>query len=430
MKNLSVPILMLLVFPAFSCPCLALDPVIGMVAPLNNERVTITQGEQALANVGERDGIIKGDIGLVRADRGGAPSTVIARCAVTAGTYRSSVCEVINDKKEIDPGSFIFFEPIAFTDATLYPVTIAVLSHVVGPYEPYKRLRVCLYGIFDDRNAQTGLSELIMGEFARVFAQKKRIDLVDKSALKELIFYPDADTKLIEFVQKNMKTADIDALVTGTYKVTGKRIDLTVLAINREGSSRTGLFSFPLEEKYTGPLSASVWNRMAPTRIEVSTCLLTLKTMPFEPARHELGQLIREEAAGNPLVEKVLRQTAFNLLGPVEIKVKVDDEAMAISDKKEQRFTLPNGVHRVLVSFRRGYFFNESLLYTSKQEVTREALLDLTKPDNLLIEVRINPLFRADAIGLDVGERVDSRREVIKPIYKVQSEKAIEVFKN
>ena len=74
-----------------------------------------------------------------------------------------------------------------------------------------------------------------------------------------------------------------------------------------------------------------------------------------------------------------MRQTAFNFLGPVEIKVKVDDEAMAVSDKEEQRLTLPNGVHRVLVSFRRGYFFNESLLYTSQQEVTREALLDLTQ---------------------------------------------------
>ena len=84
-----------------------------------------------------------------------------------------------------------------------------------------------------------------MGEFSRVFAQKKRIDLVDKSALKGLIFYPDADKKLIEFVQKKMKTADIDALVTGAYRVTGKRIDLTVLAISKEGNSSTGFFSLP-----------------------------------------------------------------------------------------------------------------------------------------------------------------------------------------
>ena len=142
---------------------------------------------------------------------------------MTAGSYRSSVCEVIDNKKEIDPGSFIFFDPVVFTDATLYPVTIAVLSHVVESYEPYKRLRVCLYGIFDDENAKTGLSEVIMGEFSRVFGQKKRIELVDKSALKELIFYPDSEKALIEFVQKSMKTADIDALVTGAYKVTRQK---------------------------------------------------------------------------------------------------------------------------------------------------------------------------------------------------------------
>ncbi len=65
MKNVPVLILMLLAFPALSCPCFAREPVIGVIAPLNSERVTITQGEKAVATVGERDGIIKGDIGSV-----------------------------------------------------------------------------------------------------------------------------------------------------------------------------------------------------------------------------------------------------------------------------------------------------------------------------------------------------------------------------
>ncbi len=430
MKNVSVLIVTLLGLSALCRPGFALDPVIGVMAPLSNERVTITRGEKAVMNVGEKDGIVKGDVGSVRTDKGGAPSSAIAQCAVTASNYQSSVCEVVNDRKEIDPGAFIFFDPVAVTDATLYPITIATLSHVVAPYEPYKRLRVCLYGIFDENNVQTGLSGLIVGELSRVFAQKKRIHLVDKSALKGLIFYPDSDAKLIEFAQKNMKTADIDALVTGTYKVMGKRIDLTVLAIGKEGGVRVALFSLPMEERYALPLSVVVANAAEPTRIEVSTCLLTIKTMPFEPPKHEVGQLIQEESGGNPLTEMVLKQTSFNLVAPVEIKVKVDDEAVAVSDKEEQRLFLPNGVHRVLVSFRRGYFFNESLLYTSQQEVTREALLDLGRPDNLVMDIRINPSFRADAIGLDVGERVDSRREVIKPIKSVQSEKTIDVFRN
>ncbi len=429
MKNVLL-LLALLAIPALCGPCFALDPVVGVIVPLNSERVTITQGDTAVANVGERDGIIKGDIGLVRADRGGAPSTTTARCAVTAANYLSSLCELINDKREIDPGSFIFFDPVAFTDATLYPVTVAVLSHLVRPFEPHKRLRVCLYGIFDERNAQTGLSEVIVGEFGRVFAQKKRIELVDKSTLKGLIFYPDSEKTLIEFVQKNMKGADIDALVTGTYRVTGKRIDLTVVAIDKEGSSRIALFSFPLEERYASALSAIVANPADPSHVEVSTCLLSLTTRPFEPPKHELEQLILQESAGNALVERVLKQTGFNLLAPVEIKVKVDDEAITISDKQERKLSLPNGVHRVLVTFKRGYLFNESLLYTSQQEVRREALLELSKANNLVIDIRISPLFREDAIGLDVGQRVDSRREIIKPIYKVQSEKTIEVFKD
>ena len=42
MKKVPVLLLTLLALPALSRPCFALDPVIGVIAPLNNERVTIT----------------------------------------------------------------------------------------------------------------------------------------------------------------------------------------------------------------------------------------------------------------------------------------------------------------------------------------------------------------------------------------------------
>ncbi|MGD0229290.1 MAG: hypothetical protein ABSC19_02890 [Syntrophorhabdales bacterium] len=430
MKNPWTLILAVTLLGAQCCPCLAAGPVQGVIVPLSNERMTVVNGDKAVATVGQKDGIIKGDIGSVTPDRNGAPYNEIGRCAVMSSTYQSSVVEITKESKEIDTGAFVFFDPVTHTDETLYPVTIAALAYIVEPYEPSKRLKVCLYGIFDDKNFITGFSDQVMQEFGYVFAQKKRINIVDRAALKDLVFYPGSDGRMVKFVQDTMKRADIDVLVTGRYRLAEKGIELTVEAIGRDESPRAARFFFPLDEKYTRSLTTVVLTPQEPTRIESSTCLLTLKMTPFEPHKDERAHVIRFESGDNVMVERTLKRIEFNLVNPVEVKARIDDEAITLSDKEGQTVTLPNGVHRIVVSFRRGYYFNESLLYTSRQEVRREALLDLSKPNSLVIDIQLNPIFGAESIGLDVYRRAATRRQVIKPIYRVQSEKSIEVFKD
>ena len=50
----------------------------------------------------------------------------------------------------------------------------------------------------DDKNSVTGLSEAVIGQFEGVFSQKKRIDVVGRSALKGLVFYPDEDGRMVQ----------------------------------------------------------------------------------------------------------------------------------------------------------------------------------------------------------------------------------------
>jgi hypothetical protein len=405
-------------------------PLGGVIVPASPERITILIREKGLVNLGQKNGIIKGDIGSVTADESGAPEAVFAQCAVTTSGYRSSICEVIKARREVDPGYSICFDPVTSTDTSIFPLAISMLSQLVDPYPPFKHLNVCIYGIFNDGNAVTGFSDVIERELEHVFSQKKRIGLVDRSALKDLVFYADSEGEIMKVVRGNMREAGIDVLLVGKYRVSGRFIELTCRAVHGEGQDGGMSFAIPLEEKYAGPLAAVILAGRETTQVETLGCALTVKAMPYKVRKDEKAELALRESAGNALVEQAVAKVDFNIISPVQVKVLVDGEEGAPRGKEGQVFTLTKGVHRVLVSFKRGYYFNGSLLYTSTREVTKEAVLDLGTADNLVMEVRLDPLFQREAIGINVYQRVERERQLIVPIQKAQSEKNIEVFKD
>ena len=227
-----------------------------------------------------------------------------------------------------------------------------------------------------------------------------------------------------------MKRADLDVVVTGRYRVTDKGVELIMYAVDRDGTLRVAGFSFPLADKYVPLLSRIVRAPEEPTKVVLSTCRVTLKTVPAEPRRQEKATVILDESGGNVIVENILKRVDFNILSPVDVKVTIDDQAVPVSDSEDATLTLPNGSHRVTVSFKRGYFSNESLLYTSSQEVRREALLDLSKSNNLVVEVRLDPLFTAQPVGLEVYRRADTERYLIVPISRLRERERIDVFKD
>jgi hypothetical protein len=430
MKNRSILIIAtaLLFSPCMSV--LGAGPVIGVITPATPERITMLTKEKGLINLGQRNGIIKGDIGSIAVDRSGAPEAVIAQCAVTTAGYQSSICEIITARKEIDPGYPISFDPVNSADATIYPIAISMLSQIVDPYPPYKHLSVCMYGIFSESGAATGFSELIERELEDIFAQKKRIGLVDKSALSDLVFYADSDGEIMKVVRESMKKAAIDVLLVGRYKASGNRIELIVRAVEGNGADRGMVFSLPVEQKYAGALGTVIVAGRETTKVETLRCTLTLKSMPSRVRREEKAEVGARESGGNAFTEHTLAKLNFNMVSPVQVKVQVDGEAGVPQGKESQVFTLTKGVHRVLVSFKRGYFYDNALLYTSEREVTKEAVLDLGTADNLTMEVRLNPLFEEAAIAINVIQRLEREQQVIKPIYRVQPEKTVEVFKD
>jgi hypothetical protein len=408
----------------------AAGPIVGAVIPVSSERISILPGDKAAVNLGTKDGLVKGDLGLITTDRGLGSEGVIGQCAITRTGYDSSICEVIKAKKEIGGGYNVLFEPVRFNDENYYSLVMNTLASVLEPYQPYDRLRVCIYGFFDNRNAITGLSEQIANEFRAIFSQKNRINLVSKEFLKNLVIYPDASQDLVLFAKNQMRRNDIDVLIIGRYTLSDDRVEVAAWKLDRRGQDGKVVFSFPTLSKYVELASRAIVTAQEPTKAEMIPCNIVLRSTPRLLQKEEKNELIKSESMGNPITEQALRRIDFNNVSPVEVKATIDGETVSPVTEDGYLMTLSIGNHAMKTSFRRGYFFNETLLYTSAQEVAKEAVLSLSQDKGVVVEIGINASTRKDPIYLSVYQPIERQRRVLKPIYGVEYEKTIDAFKD
>jgi hypothetical protein len=82
------------------------------------------------------------------------------------------------------------------------------------------------------------------------------------------------------------------------------------------------------------------------------------------------------------------------------------------------------------MSFRRGYYFNENLLYSSKTLLSKDALLDVTKSTNILVDVAANPLPDRQPITIQVFDKVGREKQLLRPIRKLEADTMVETFKD
>lgn len=410
---------------------LSADKVNSVLAPFSSERITILTGEKGIVALGLKDGVIKGDVGLVATDPEQAlKDTFVGRCAVVKAGPASSVCEVITLKREVEGGDFIFFDRVVYSDPDIYSAAIATLSDLVEPYEPYKQLNVMVYGIFDERNQVTGLSKALKDEFVRIFSQKKRIHVMGDGEFKDLVFYPGASRDVIEFARTKMKKADIDVLVFGNYRSNGEAISLTMTQVRSEGAARTSQFSLP-QAKYAEALAQVVLPAREETQVQTYPCFIFIKggTARFDKA-NEKAAMIKREAEGNAFTESMLKKSDFNIISPVDIKIRIDGALVLQGLADKLTVPISAGRHQVVVSFRRGYFFDESPVFTSQKEVVKEIGLDLRQARNLSMSIDLNPLFEKNNIGVRVVENAGKRKQTIEPIPRVEWDRTVEVFKD
>jgi hypothetical protein len=410
---------------------LAGEMTAGVVTSLSGERLSILSGEKAIVSVGEREGIIKGDIGFFTADKQAASRDVFdGECAIIKNGRTSSVCEAIKVKREVETESAIVFPKVRYTDPNYFPIIISILSKIVDPFEPHERVRTCMYGVFDGQNAVTGLSRDFEKEFREIASQKPRLQIVDTEEIKNIVVYPKFSRQSLDLLKSHVKKAKIDALILGDYAISGQQVKLRIMKIGQNDNDRSYEFSFPLADKYNQLAAKVVVPAQEITKVEqIPLSISALLTM-HEPQREEKFRLIKEESAGNPFIEMNMKRLDFNILSPVDVVVKVDEETVLQEDRKERELMLPKGLHRISASFRRGYFSNESLIYTSENKVAKEVFLDARNRNKLIVEVLLDPLAIKEAVSVKVYEQVEKQRHVLKPIQVKRTETTIETYKD
>lgn len=408
----------------------AASPLIGVIQPASSERITVSTGDKVSVNLGTKHGLVNGDITPVVLDPASrSQENVIGTCVVTKTGYATSICEIITAKREIEKGNYVVFDPIRFNDGNYYSLVMNTLAALLEPYETHIRLNVCVFGIYNADNAVTGLSEEITKEFVTIFSQKNRLQLVNKDALRDLVIYPNLSADLLAFTRNEMKRSNVDVLILGSYAIVDGRVGLTIRKIDKKGADKDLSFSFPIQSKYADLDSRVILTPQEMTKSRTIPCNVVLRTTPKLLAREEKTQLINSEAAGDPVVLQALKELDFNIVSPVEIKAVVDEQSITPT-KEGNVLMLSTGIHGVAVSFKRGYFFNETLLYTSEQEIGKQALLDLSKEKGLVIELGINAALLQDPVTLRVYHSTQKQRQVLKPIYGVESDKTVETFKD
>ena len=403
----------------------------GEVVSTVQDRLNLSQGDSLIVNLGRDTGAIKGDIARIVKRDATDPSDILGKCAVTETRDTTLLCEVLQTKGEIQLGDTVILKGLSLpSDAAFQQLVLAAANSVVAPYHPSKDISVYIYEIFDEGNNITGLSRKLRMELVDAFKQKSRLSVAGNASVKDVAFYPDPDLKWIGDVKDVLTKTTVDVLITGKYRIEGDQLLAKLYKVDKNWDTREITVKVPLQKN----LEALAANLVVPYRAlekkDPVTCHVILRPQILTPVKDEKAEMIRLEAAGNPFTTYSLKKLNFNILSPIDIVVRINDIQVDFAGKSHQVVPLRQGVHRLTVSFKRGYFSNDALLFTSDQAATKEALLDVTKSKTIVVEVMANPVADKTPILLNVYASLDRERQILRPIARVESDKVIETFKD
>lgn len=406
-----------------------------IVAPvLMQERLDLTAGDKAIVNLGTKDGLIKGDILQITKKQDVQMLRPIGQCAVIQVDYDSSVCEITKSSVEIEKGNAVSIARLMYSEEKFYQPIYSLLFRISEFNEPYKKVKVYIHDIFDEKGNITRYSERVKGEMERIFSQKNRISLKGKLKTKDFQFYPDSfkddDKNLIDF----MKDEDLDILVTGFYTLENEKAGIAFYRFDRYGKMSILPFQATLEKDKELREAIEVVRPYRPTeKRDYFTCNITYREMSQAIPKEMKREMIRGETEGDALKEYDLKTREFNAIGPVNVRVFFDSERISFGKNNEASIRLLRGQHKIAASFQKGYFNNSKALmvYVSPNEIRKEALLEVRKEDELTVEISLDPTFGKEDIRFEVYKKMENKRFILKPITKRdETENRVEVFRD
>jgi hypothetical protein len=399
----------------------------GEITDAIRERVALSTGDNVTISLGKNHGLIKGEIGNIVSKTDS--KLTIGKCAVQESGGISSTCQIIESLREIGRGDIVVFEGIDYRDKALFLTMIDVLDSAVRAYPTHEKVKILFHEVFDAKNNITRLSEKVRSELIYIASQKKRIVAIDSRQIPDFSYYPDEYGTSSRQVKTFLKNNGFDLAITGTHIVSGNSVELSFQRITRGDNDRVIVFPVLTALVTDGGADKIVLPYVKKEKRVESVCSFSYKPRQYMPLKEERAGIVKEEAAANPFKALNLKRVEFNIISPVQFKVTVDGSALNIGENNVAKVNLGSGSHKVRASFRRGYYSGESLLYTSSNEYTHDVILDLSKGEEIVVEMVADPMpDTGDHLSFKVYRKVERERHALRPIHRLESEKLVETF--
>ena len=393
------------------------------------EHINLVPGDKTLVGLGMKDGVIKGDVlqFAAKSDTGLIDPT--GRCAVLRVSPNNSVCEVIRAKREIERSSTVFTDLLRWDQVQFYPSIYRLLYAIVEPYEPPRKVNVYLGGVFNEKNEITAFSMEMQNQVAYIFGQKKKINLRNDLAEKDFLFYPDAPKDHRDSLKELMRQAGLDVFVTGSYAVRSGYVDFIFHKFDAKYGNEELRLRIPLEQ--IDPMAlADVIRPYKPVRKkEITLCEVSYRPLNYPVTRDMREQAILQEARGNQFTQLNLRKTGFNIIGATSLKLKVGENILDFDGERQKEVMLLEGMNRLTATFKRAYYRNESLLFTSDRTESKEIIVYAHSGGKLNIDITADPALGGKPT-FKVYRKLDKDLFLLKSVQVESGEKGIDLYKD
>ncbi|MCX5815626.1 MAG: hypothetical protein NTX75_05200 [Proteobacteria bacterium] len=425
----------------FATESFSKEMVKGAIIATPQNVISVGTGEKVIINLGKNDGVIVGDILKVFESDDDFLIGEIGRCAVTKIEDSTSVCEVIKLSAEAGKGDYVEINKLEYTDPRIYPLVFTLLNEIVTPYEPQKDIRVYVHNIYDEKYNITGLSEKIRSEIINIFSQKNRI-IVNPYDLSGYITYPDKyfyiDTgrsrkETIGIVKEVMKRTDTNVVIMGIYNTNGANINVTLYIVDKNRLDKEMNLTLNAKE-YSNIMNDIVVPYKPIKEKEYVTYNITYIKKDYFPSRDEKRDIIKSESGKdlNFRYKVSEKKMDFNRIGVGNFTLKINGEPISVVPGKVYSIKFEKGMKRIWLSFQTSFFMNEEHLYSSQAKpIEKEIILDLTREDNLNIELTLDPTYGKEKADIRVFRKISDDPFIAKPIFtEVDKRPAVDVYKD
>ena len=404
-------------------------------AILLQERINLTVPDRAVVNIGPRDGVIKGDILSVTTGPNVELANQVAECAVLKFVDdRSSICQIVKAKSEVERGNYASIKKLNRGDERLFQAAFDTLSRTAEPYEPYRKINVFVYEIFDENNNVTRLSKRIKKSLEDMFAQKPKFRLKTGLEAKDFLFYPDKYREASVALGQTMGRSGVDVFITGSYATNNGVANLNLIKFDRTYGDESAMFQIPLTSVAEQEQALQIVTPYRPIqKKEYVSAKVAIKSGQYLPQKDEVNDIINYEGGGDVFTANTLKRTGFNIVSPVNIAVRIDGEVINLRGRDEIMIpALEKGVHKITASFRRGYFANNraNLLYSSPKDIEKEVMLSIAKDGDIFMEFKMNASFEKDPIDIKIYRQNERKHVLLKPVHRMESGKSVDFFKD